>query len=184
MDSQIIQRCRVKSDKELPDLTQPSHKGARSGFTIIELMIVVAIIGILAVIAIPSFINARTTSLDASFMNTLRLLGQNLEMYSMEEGRGDYPPDAPASTTPAGFENHLPRNFSWAETPPIGGTWDWDRATNRTEKVHGVYAGVSIIEPARTSAQMRRIDANIDDGSLVTGKLRIRTNGYIYIIEE
>jgi len=147
-------------------------------------MIVVAIIGTLAIIAIPSFINARRSSQNASFLNSLRLLTQEMELYTMQEGKGDYPPDAPVATMPAGFEGHPIRSFSWSDTTPIGGNWDWDRAANRNEKIYGCYAGISIIGAGRTSTQMEDIDAKIDDGNISQGKFRQHAAGYIYVLEE
>ena len=44
----------------------------KSGFTLVEIMIVVAIIGLLAAIAIPSFVNARTRSQQNACINNLR----------------------------------------------------------------------------------------------------------------
>jgi len=158
------------------------HRGP-CGFTIIEIMIVVAIIGTLAVIAIPSFINARLRSQNASFLNTLRLLSQELELYTIEGGKGDYPPDAPAATAPQGFDASGVRGFEWDQVTPIGGQWEWDRAASRTEKIYGCYAGISVINPGRTSAQMVDIDEKIDDGIITAGRFRQRPDGYIYVIE-
>jgi prepilin-type N-terminal cleavage/methylation domain-containing protein len=155
----------------------------RTGFTVIELMIVVAIIGILVILGIPAFLQSRISSQNASFRNTLRLLEQGFELYSLEVGSGNYPADAPPSTAPAGFDEYKPRRFSWDETTPIGGTWDWDRAADRGTKVRGCYAGISVIAPSRTSAQMLKFDKHFDDGTLDEGHFQQHADGYIHIIE-
>ena len=161
-----------------------SMKRNQQGFTIIEIMIVVAIIGTLAVLAIPAFINARLSSQNASFLNSLRLLSQELELYTLAEGKGNYPPDAPPATAPEGFDASGVRGFHWNQLTPIGGKWDWDRAADRGQKIHGCYAGISVVAPARTSEQMKDIDERLDDGIITTGKFRQRTDGYIYVIED
>src|ERR1700761_2364008 len=48
------------------------EQSLQKGFTLIEIMIVVAIIGLLAAIAIPSFVHARTTSQQNACINNLR----------------------------------------------------------------------------------------------------------------
>lgn len=62
-----------------------------SAFTLIELLIVVAIIGILAAIAVPNFMNARLKAKIAAVKSDFRTLIQAADMYRLDWNR--YPPD-------------------------------------------------------------------------------------------
>lgn len=57
----------------------------RNAFTLIELLIVVAIIGILAVIALPNFINAQLKAKVALCLSNMRSVGTALEMYYLDK---------------------------------------------------------------------------------------------------
>ncbi len=61
-----------------------SRNKRRSGFTLVEIMIVVAIIALLAAIAVPGFMRARKRSQAGRVMNDLRLIDAAVDQYALE----------------------------------------------------------------------------------------------------
>ena len=59
----------------------------RQAFTLVEIMIVVAIIALLASIAVPGFLRARKRSQASRILNDLRLIDGALDMYAIETSK-------------------------------------------------------------------------------------------------
>jgi prepilin-type N-terminal cleavage/methylation domain-containing protein len=59
----------------------------RAGFTLVEIMIVVAIIALLAAIAVPGFLRARKRSQASKIINDLRLIDAAVDQYAIENAR-------------------------------------------------------------------------------------------------
>jgi prepilin-type N-terminal cleavage/methylation domain-containing protein len=85
------------------------------GFTLVEIMIVVLIIGILLAIAVPNFMNARERSRANACRSNLRQIQAAKEQWAMANNQGP-------TATPAG-QTLCPTLFSMRPTCPSGGTY-------------------------------------------------------------
>lgn len=87
---------------------------ARSGFTLVEIMIVVAIIGLIATAAIPSLMKARKSAQKTTCINNLRTINGAKSVWALENKKGDA--DVPTEADLA-LQNKL--------ECPAGGTYNF-----------------------------------------------------------
>ena len=95
----------------------------KSAFTLVEIMIVVAIIGLLAAIAIPNFVKARGTAQKNACVNNLRQIDGAKEQWALETRQS-----AGATVNNADVEGYLKNNA--APTCPAGGAYNYDVVGN------------------------------------------------------
>ena len=81
-----------KSEQVSKSVGKVKKMNKKSGFTLVEIMIVVAIIGLLAAIAIPSFMKSRTTSQQNACINNLRQIESAKEQWAMAQNKSDGDP--------------------------------------------------------------------------------------------
>ncbi len=82
-----------------------SAANSNKGFTLVEIMIVVAIIALLAAIAVPGFLRARKRSQASKILNDLRMIDGAVDQYAIETGRKTGDPVAIVDWT-----NYLKKN--------------------------------------------------------------------------
>src|SRR4026207_276153 len=96
-----------KSPSEVPMLARARRT---TGFTLVEILIVVIILGILAAIVIPQFTNASQDARESSLLSQLQTLRSQIELYKLQH-RDTWP----------------------TATGLVAAAWSWDKMTTKTD---------------------------------------------------
>jgi len=118
------------------------------GFTLVEIMIVVAIIALLAAIAIPNLLRARMTSNDALAKATLRAISTAAESYGTANN-GNYPTTITELTAPVSGPPYLNTDYCTG-SPLIAG---YNYACTFTATSYNVVATPSVVGTTGSQAE-------------------------------
>ena len=158
----------------------PNKRKHKRGFTLIEILIVVIILGILAAIVIPQFSNASDDAARATFLINGKIFVVAAMRFELDTGQ--FPEDSSSGALPAGFEQYI-QPEKWIGGTPIGGVWDCELNSFGITSAVGVHFNGSGV--TRDMAFMQQVDAMVDDGDLTTGSFQqIAADRYYFIVED
>jgi prepilin-type N-terminal cleavage/methylation domain-containing protein len=154
-------------------LPPPTPHYRRSGFTLVEIMTVVVILGILAAIVIPLFARIDDdTRIGVAYTN-LSKMGEAFEKYRAFNA-GRLPDDVSPGQVPTGMERYL-RPTDFTNVPQLGDAWDWNGGPSWAPGRNiSIWTNQS---PNPYKPMWDALDAKYDDGNPNTGKIREITTG-------
>jgi len=149
----------------------------KKGFTLIELMIVMVIIGILAAIAIPKYVDITKKAQAARVIADFRTILVAVEMCLAETG--EYPRDYYPGGVPYELRPYLAEGFSFNLRPSMDVRYDWDNWVINGRPKHsftGILYGISVT--TKDMALINAIDELYDGGFTYS-----LGNNYTFVIE-
>ncbi len=148
----------------------------KKGFTLVEIMIVVLIIGILAAMAYPAFIQVVTHSQATRVGNDFRTFSGIFQTYALDNGT--YPADASPGVVPIGMDGYF-KSGNWTETTPIGGHYDWVNTSSSSD----ISTAIAISGYTSGDDPVLKLDELLDDGDLSTGSITKSGSILAYMVE-
>ena len=152
----------------------------RQGFTLVEILIVIVILGILAAVVVPAFSGVTDEARKGAFIRDLKTYADAIEIYTARTGY--FVGDSSSGEFPPELEGYLDA-AEWERGTPIGGEWDVELME------HGITSGVCVHFRGGSNpgnALMADVDARFDDGDLTTGLFRRLqdTSRFYYVMAE
>jgi len=146
-------------------------------FTLVEILIVVVILGILAAIVVPQFLNATDESRRAAFVSELQVFVGAAEVYAAREG--SWVPDGGSGVCPDEFRDYIDDDDFESGTP-LDGVWDFEQDDLGVSSAVGVHFNDA--DEIKDDAYMTLVDELFDDGDLNTGMFQKFANDRYYAI--
>ena len=158
----------------------PVPRRDSDGFTLLELMMVIAVIGLLSAIAVPNYIHYRKKAQVAQVASNLKNFEKAFIAYAIDHE--DFPDDCHTDTGPYGLPNAEMEAYisveEWVAPTALGGRYNWEGPNFYS------YAGISVDGATADVKYLRHLDTMLDDGNLGSGRFRQIGSRYTYIIDE
>ena len=172
-----------------------SMKKSRSGFTIVELLIVIVVIAILAAISIVAYTGIQNRARASAIISDLKATEKALNAYKVTTGAGSWWVDSDAALTGTGNPNISAiisaqsdfRDYLQAAPSTDGldtaNQWFYDHDNDIYNGCSAGVSGVNIaIVASATTGLAQAIDDAMDDGDLACGKFRAAGGYLLYAI--
>ena len=117
-----------------------------AGFTLVEIMIVVAIIALLAAIAVPNFLRSRKRSQATQVLEDLRIIDSAVDQYAIETNK-----NSGATVAWADVQNYIKtgtRLYTSAQTDILGNSFVMPTVDNTPKVPAATFTALSDVAPA------------------------------------
>jgi prepilin-type N-terminal cleavage/methylation domain-containing protein len=156
-------------------VTTKRHSNHAAGFTLVEIMIVVSIIGLLCAISLPAVAKARLKSRATTQVNDLRILEDAFQLYAMEN-RGFPAATGQSGELPPGMEAYV-RGNTFSTKPPAGLSYCW---ISHVDQSGITEYGIQIVDADLNL--MTLVDTIADDGTAESGRVQSMPPNYVLIL--